>query len=784
MLGALKFIPRDELEKESSEKPAKKRKHHKDRGKGKIKSRGKKKRQFEDDTSDSSSDSDDIPDRTNEDSAQGIREDAKSKRREAGMEWMLKAPERLFDKPATATPKAAEDHPTLDSERPQVHPRELNPYVSSGTEESGVQRLPRPPPPPIGDGGASWRLKALKRAQEQAAREGRQLDEVVEERWGSLATLTSSVAVKRSAHANAHLHAIRDRKSRNDDETVDGEEKTFQRPERGFQGENRDRGRDRDQVSRMRVPRVDPSLSWKSKKKYDNQSLRAEDAAIIRAAATTMNKFSNDGSFLKNFKPEGPAVADDHPVAEEDSSVPPRGQGERLVDKTSADIARLSRLGGIVADDADAREDFSVPSRGKDELLAAKTSADIARLSRLGGIVSDDSSSDTETAPQKKLPDPPVKNTTPSSSAGLSANQVAAKAMRLRLMGKVEEAEKLTKDYEADVKEKRVSKPPTQDDTPHFVQSERQGSGRGAGMNLNSVKPRDKIRDRNQSYDAELAGSISRNKLYKGNVDDEYDYGDGCDMEGSRGKKGKPARPSVRPRVDGVNRISTQQERCQFCFENADRPKHLVIAMANSTYLMIPPRTSLVPFHCFIVPMQHEGATRNVDESVWQELRNFKKCLVQMFAKQGKEVLFLETAMELARQRRHCYIECIPVPSDAAKDAPLYFKKAIDEAEDEWSQHNSKKLIDTRQKGLRNSIPKNFPYFHVEFGMKGGYAHVIDDESTFKAQFGIDVVAGILELPEEDTYGHRRPDTYEQQKRKAAEFLKLWDPFDWTKMLD
>lgn len=123
-------------------------------------------------------------------------------------------------------------------------------------------------------------------------------------------------------------------------------------------------------------------------------------------------------------------------------------------------------------------------------------------------------------------------------------------------------------------------------------------------MNLNSVKPRDKIRDRNQSYDAELAGSISRNKLYKGNVDDEYDYGDGCDMEGSRGKKGKPARPSVRPRVDGVNRISTQQERCQFCFENADRPKHLVIAMANSTYLMIPPRTSLVPFHCFIVPMQ------------------------------------------------------------------------------------------------------------------------------------------------------------------------------------
>lgn len=31
----------------------------------------------------------------------------------------------------------------------------------------------------VGDGGASWRLKALKRAQEQAARDGRKLDEVL-----------------------------------------------------------------------------------------------------------------------------------------------------------------------------------------------------------------------------------------------------------------------------------------------------------------------------------------------------------------------------------------------------------------------------------------------------------------------------------------------------------------------------------------------------------------------------------------------------------------------------
>jgi len=64
-----------------------------------------------------------------------------------------------------------------------------------------------------------------------------------------------------------------------------------------------------------------------------------------------------------------------------------------------------------------------------------------------------------------------------------------------------------------------------------------------------------------------------------------------------------------------------------------------------------------------------------VDDNVWEEMRNFKKCLIMMFGKQDKEVVFLETVMGLAQQRRHCMIECIPLPQDIAKEAPLYFKK-------------------------------------------------------------------------------------------------------------
>lgn len=66
----------------------------------------------------------------------------------------------------------------------KANPRELNPYLkdggsgypddSEGTKTGGSQLLSTA----VGDGGASWRLKALRRAQEQAEREGRKLDEV------------------------------------------------------------------------------------------------------------------------------------------------------------------------------------------------------------------------------------------------------------------------------------------------------------------------------------------------------------------------------------------------------------------------------------------------------------------------------------------------------------------------------------------------------------------------------------------------------------------------------
>ena len=84
---------------------------------------------------------------------------------------------------------------------------ELNPYLKNGgdgyPDEEGKRRAGHSgiiPTAKAGDGGASWRLKALKRAQSAAQEEGRSVNDIVSERFNSLKDLTASLSDRRAAH--------------------------------------------------------------------------------------------------------------------------------------------------------------------------------------------------------------------------------------------------------------------------------------------------------------------------------------------------------------------------------------------------------------------------------------------------------------------------------------------------------------------------------------------------------------------------------------------------------
>jgi transposase len=134
--------------------------------------------------------------------------------------------------------------------------------------------------------------------------------------------------------------------------------------------------------------------------------------------------------------------------------------------------------------------------------------------------------------------------------------------------------------------------------------------------------------------------------------------------------------------------------------------------------------------------------------------------------------------------KTHASVECIPVDDDVFARAPLVFKQEIGEAESEWSQHHAMRLMDTSQKGLRGCIPRQFPYFSVEFGYRKGFAHIIDDESKWKGDFGRSVMVGLMGLKEEDMYRKARKEGNQAQVESKSEFLSQWEAFDWTQQLD
>lgn len=223
-------------------------------------------------------------------------------------------------------------------------------------------------------------------------------------------------------------------------------------------------------------------------------------------------------------------------------------------------------------------------------------------------------------------------------------------------------------------------------------------------------------------------------------------------------------------------KLARRLESCQFCFGNKELPKHLLIAIGKKCYLMLPNHTPLSEGHCFIVPMHHCNTGTSLDEDVWSEVKQFMRSLVSMFKSKNLDCVFMQTCLSL-KKSRHFFVDCVPLPEEEGHLAPLYFKKAIQESESEWS-HN-KKLVDTRGKEVQKCIPKGLPYFSVDFGMDGGFAHVVEDESLFPSYFGREIIGGMLDV-EPRLWRHPHKEHFSEQTKRSLKFSDEWKPYDWT----
>ncbi|XP_033486307.1 CWF19-like protein 2 [Epinephelus lanceolatus] len=234
----------------------------------------------------------------------------------------------------------------------------------------------------------------------------------------------------------------------------------------------------------------------------------------------------------------------------------------------------------------------------------------------------------------------------------------------------------------------------------------------------------------------------------------------------------------MRSRAIGESRrLAASMEKCQHCFSSQELQKHLIVAIGSKVYLSLPAGVSMTEGHCHICPLQHHCSATGLDEDIWSEMQLFRRTLVRMFESQELDCVFMETHM-FPRKRQHMVLECIPLPRELGDMAPIYFKKAIMECDEEWAMN--KKVVDLSSKDIRRAVPRGLPYFAVDFGLQGGFAHVIENEQKFPHYFGKEVVGGMMDL-EPRRWRKMIRENFDDQRKKVLQFAQWWKPYDCTK---
>ncbi|KAF9106818.1 hypothetical protein BGX29_008380 [Mortierella sp. GBA35] len=399
-------------------------------------------------------------------------------------------------------------------------------------------------------------------------------------------------------------------------------------------------------------------------------------------------------------------------------------------------------------------------------------------------------------------------------------NKLRAKAMRAKMMG-MPDADALEKEFEEAQKAvaEAASKPPPESQRVVVVQTMGRGSGSSspatmeagnvpvkktkkkevthdeqgnriayegeeAELDLHELVRREKL-GLEDSMDRELERRITRDAAFR----EDLDYmDDNADKIARTVKKNDSQIKSSA--INDYRKTQTALDKCAMCFKDDGKtaPVMAVVSMGTRVYLGLPLYKEFLPGHCMIVPTQHVTSTLELDDDAWDEIRNFMKCLIQMNAADDKAVIFSETVINLKWQK-HTVIECYPIPWQAGQAAPGYFKEAILNSDEEWSQH--KKLIETDAKaagngGFRRRLTSKMPFVHVWLGSPDkGYGHVIEDADRFEDYFVKEVLASVCEM--DSSQWQRRNNKripMADNARRVDAFKKTWTAWDWTRTIE
>ncbi|XP_028656231.2 CWF19-like protein 2 [Erpetoichthys calabaricus] len=699
---------------------------------------------------------------------------------------------------------------------------------------------------PVNDGGLSWLKKSYQRMKEQALRDKRSLEEVVAERYGSMEEFKKRLEEAEKAYSALSRDKEQESSRKTwRKHTVMECGKDDLSEDRSVMYKNQESIREEVEGSQSKasIEGKEKKESWRAQKSWKKNKERAEQCLQSRSELSSNRDNRErmpviDETFLKQRTLTANFLK---PSNLEDTARP------NTYSRDEVSIASTRSMLGFQKPCEDDVDNGVKPWHKQTNRSGEKTEenqdAPIMMTTKGGKQIDlEKNLSNLEKRPQaiQMQPEPPEKLV---SFSGLmkdeeketpvhvlsdeEINKLAAKLIKAEMLGDTDLANKLKAQLDSARKSKenlsslpkkaenksKALKEDTEDHEVALFRTDRSGTAWPINASSQLVQPRgghrrkqliethrgnERIRyfqdddniDLQEMVKQEKMGTAEdQNALYSrlasklmGKMDRDYHTLDDMFVSSvaQKSRSGEGDEHHRQAAIREHRRLAERMEKCPFCFDSSELPKHLIISIGSKVYLCLPNCVSLVEGHCLIVPLQHHTAATSLDEDIWQEIQAFRKSLVETFNDKGLDCVFLETHMN-PKQRRHMVYECIPLPREIGDMAPIYFKKAIMESDDEWAMN--KKVIDLSSRDVRRAVPKGLPYFSVDFGLQGGFAHVIENRDKFPHYFGKEIIGGMLDLDPRCWHKPMR-ENFEDQRKKVLQFAKWWKPFDCTKPSD
>ncbi|CAH9110449.1 unnamed protein product [Cuscuta epithymum] len=184
--------------------------------------------------------------------------------------------------------------------------------------------------------------------------------------------------------------------------------------------------------------------------------------------------------------------------------------------------------------------------------------------------------------------------------------------------------------------------------------------------------------------------------------------------------------------------ISNRSRECWFCMSSPNVESHLIVSIGDYYYCALA-KGPLVPDHVLILPIEHEPNTLSLPSECEVELERFQNSLRAYFRKKGNEAVFFEWVF---KRGTHANLQVIPVPSARVGAVQNIFYLAAKRLGIDFTITKGFK----GRKLLRTEFDKSSSLFYVEVPGDIILSHVVEENEKFPAQFGREVLAGLLNM--------------------------------------